>query len=728
MELIVPIKGWVREILEKRENNPKASNTKMPFIIATSTSKVVNTKAKYANVKDVKEKLGPIFKKNEPSDIYYGCILSNNINPNLNYSNNKTSIGYDLTGKLIVAEEYGRKVPTPIITSFDIDTGGRNNALKKGTLNIKCFSLKQFEMFEQFYCKFGMYILVEFGDNTFVEDNGVSINKKKYDTFIEEYSELIDYQTDINLYFKYLRAIELGKGAYDRFAGLVSTYQYSIDSDGTYNVSLQLIQTNQITLSVPNVYSNNNVDIGTPNNSGLLTFDQWFLQIKTDLNLDDVYVLNQSEWQSDFFNWGKINTNKLDESSSSEPYISLRLALDILNHNIKNGIVNPEMWKFNLPKYEINGKLEEIIPIKIHKNLISKNDSVLFPTSELIQFDILDNKIGILDKTVDGRINGKDILEKRTVKFAINRMESVDILPKDDYRLGNALNIFIKYRDVADLWLKTYNKIDYLEGILNLLNESGYGFYSLAYGPLRENQYSTIVDLNLFNEFKKPDNLYRFKSNTINSIVRDMQFTFTPSKRQASFTIYNQDIQHSNIINPSNELTDKSKEILLPSEFMEKNQLYMNMNADGYFSINQIQVNREIKNNGRKKSTSNNPASNTKTKEEIKSDLIKKLNNYSKLFKMPDGTYRVMVFANESLVLQKLAPTINKDNTSATPIDVTLVIDGLAGFNCGEYFSLDGVPETYNLLGVFRIKNVKQNITDENGWITTLECNWMINN
>ena len=87
-----------------------------------------------------------------------------------------------------------------------------------------------------------------------------------------------------------------------------------------------------------------------------------------------------------------------------------------------------------------------------------------------------------------------------------------------------------------------------------------------------------------------------------------------------------------------------------------------------------------------------------------------------------------MVFKNESLILQKMAPSLRKDNTSATPIKVTIVIDGMAGFNCGEYFSLDGVPETYNLLGAFRIINVKHNITNENGWLTTLECMWMIKN
>jgi len=71
---------------------------------------------------------------------------------------------------------------------------------------------------------------------------------------------------------------------------------------------------------------------------------------------------------------------------------------------------------------------------------------------------------------------------------------------------------------------------------------------------------------------------------------------------------------------------------------------------------------------------------------------------------------------------------VNRDNASATNIHVTLTIDGLAGFNCGEYFHIDGLPETYNLLGVFRITNVKHNITDDNGWTTTLDTVWMIKN
>lgn len=729
MELILPLKKWMIDALENRENDKMSNNKKMPFIIATSISKVVQSGATYTNAKTAEEKYKTVLNDTIHKNIYYGCVLSNNVDPKLSYSSNTTNIGYDLMGKLIVANEIGRKIPTPIITSFEIDTDGRSNALKSGILSVKCFSLKQYEMFEQFYCKLGMYILVEFGDNTFV-DSGVSINKTDYSEFVKEYKKLIDYNSNPDLYFKYLGDIQSANGAYDRFVGLVNNYQFSIAEDGTYNITIKLIQTNQISLSVPNVYVNNGVDIATPNNSGLNTFGEWFAQLKSDLRLDSNFELIETEWKNDFFNWGKVNLTKPDENASNEPYITLKLALNLLNHNMKNEYVNKDMFKFQLPKYEVAGKLEEIIPIRIHKNLLSKDDSILFPTSELIQFDVLDNRIGIVDKTIDGTINGKNVLENRDIRFEYEKGKFVNIKQKGDYRVGNALNIFIRYRDVAELWNKTINKIDYLNALLNKLNDLGYGFYYLVYGNIRENQYSSVVDLNLYSETQIPERNYRFKANTMNSIVRNLSFTFEPSKNQASYTIYNQDLQIYNSVKNATNPKEEAKELLLPAEFFEETRLYLNMNADGYYSINQIsfEYEKEAAEKASKNVSYKPTVSNTKPNDEIRKELYTKINNYSKIFKTGNKEYRTLVFSNESLILEKLASTINRDNSSVTPIDITLTIDGISGFSCGEYFYVDGVPEIYNILGSFRVVNVMHSITDENGWLTTLVCKWWINN
>jgi hypothetical protein len=60
-----------------------------------------------------------------------------------------------------------------------------------------------------------------------------------------------------------------------------------------------------------------------------------------------------------------------------------------------------------------------------------------------------------------------------------------------------------------------------------------------------------------------------------------------------------------------------------------------------------------------------------------------------------------------------------------TYLDISIEIDGMAGFSCGEYFQIEGIPEVYNKNGYFQITNVKQGI-DTNGWKTTIEAGYLL--
>ena len=98
-------------------------------------------------------------------------------------------MGYDFSGKPIKCEtESGRKISPVIIESLDIDTDGANNTLKTAKVTVRLFSLKQLEMFELFFAKPSMHILLEFGDNSMSSDlNNVMISKSKYSDFIEKF-------------------------------------------------------------------------------------------------------------------------------------------------------------------------------------------------------------------------------------------------------------------------------------------------------------------------------------------------------------------------------------------------------------------------------------------------------------------------------------------------------------------------------------------------------------
>jgi hypothetical protein len=53
------------------------------------------------------------------------------------------------------------------------------------------------------------------------------------------------------------------------------------------------------------------------------------------------------------------------------------------------------------------------------------------------------------------------------------------------------------------------------------------------------------------------------------------------------------------------------------------------------------------------------------------------------------------------------------------------MLNGISGFSSGEYFRLAGIPEIYNINGVFQITNVKHSI-DVNEWNTEVEAMWLI--
>ncbi len=84
MIYLAPLKKWVVDILEGRENNPKVSNTKMPFIIMTSGAKVIKGKPQPTKLETL-QNIEKIIQDKVQAE-YYGCIISNKINPNLNYS------------------------------------------------------------------------------------------------------------------------------------------------------------------------------------------------------------------------------------------------------------------------------------------------------------------------------------------------------------------------------------------------------------------------------------------------------------------------------------------------------------------------------------------------------------------------------------------------------------------------------------------------------------------
>jgi hypothetical protein len=743
MIYLAPLKKWVVDILEQRENNPKVSNTKMPFVIMTSGAKVIKSGAPAKTKQEAIDRTKEIIQKDTGVE-YKGCIISNQINPSVNYSLGQTLVGFDFTGKQITAVgEYGRKISMPIIESLDINTDGTNNTLLTATVNVRCFSLKQFEMFELFFCKAGMHVLIEYGDNSSAETlNQVMINKSDYEKFVGSFKSFTDPK--IQQFAKYLEACETSNGSYARVAGKLINYSYSIEQDGTYSVQLTVSQSNEYNLALPKAFITKYKAFDAPS-KGVPVWKQWKNKLVNDLpglNTDMIQDLNENDWKNHFFNWGKINEDEIDKTASTEPYLSLKFILEILANNTSNQGNNPDFISFKSDYFKIKDSNEKIIPITVHDNMISSDRDIIFPNENLPQFTF-DETTGQIKRKTNGTIDGSIGVGNNKLSLIPNKEISfIDPLGKNtilklveikdkggksltNLKIGNALNIFVSYKVIGEAWERNTKNIDFIVDILDRINKTSFGLFKLRIGSLYEGAQQTVIDTKLYPlNTEQPSNRkeYRFKPTTINSNVRDFKFNFELSDQVAAATIFNSSkfLANRKLVKEGNP--ENKDSINLSPELYQSIDYSAFSTADGYFSINEIEyqqlVNTKVKIN-------NDDKKNTKEGVDAEKDAKRKsYDNFQTKFKFKKGDIRTLIYEDYSFINTELG--LNTEDVRSrfelvTPIKVNLTIDGISGITCGETFRIDGIPEQYNRLGQFQITNTKHIVNTEQGWTTEIE-------
>ena len=805
---LAPLSPWIKDIMTQRESSPLMTSFKNPWVILTSPALVVHGKAEKDPEARKLELLNLIV--NPGNDSFKGCIIANNShNLNLTYATGDTPIGIDFTGKIITVKagtEKGRKVSTPIVESIEVDTDGANNTLKTAKINVKCFTLKQLEMFELFFMKPGMNVLVEWGDNSLMKQSlfsstavGSPQNQKRkynglkdgaivpietydspndalvpktgdYDNFCDKFSEY--YRSDTTAIGSYLGRVEKALGTYDLVAGKVTEYSFSINEDGTYSVSVDISQGNQVSLAIPHSPKKGNSSTPvTPDDKEYRNLDQIKQLILTDFNLDETtfnsklgtHPTEGGKWENDWYNFLKINKQQSDTIVSDTAYVSLRFILYILmNYSIPDKNIESKFFKFELPKYKTkNGKELSIIPVVSNRYIISSSDKVIFPTNELpalilppeptegVEPDDEENVIKINPEIKrDGIINGYNFHTSEKLLVPIDPMnQTIDVEGhKDHKRLGDALNIFIKYEEVVRAWKSTYTRIDFLEKILGILNENGYGLYALMYGNVHDSSGGTILDANLSSsdsQVKKQNekDIYRFKPTTIASNVKKFSFNFEMSNLVAGRQIFNS----SKVLEDAKKVAaEKGTEIVMPAGAYKSIDNSTMGNADGYYSINNVELKR-IQENFKKavaadKAGKPNPnppppkTSTTEAKDFTQISNSKSVNFYLDLKKAGANDSSLLIYKDADLIYDAVNDIVgdskgnpNTKKSTLSPIEVSITIDGFSGFSPGQYFKIDGIPEIYNQMGVFQITNIKHNI-DTNGWDTTIEAGFRIVN
>lgn len=779
-----PLTKWIQNELEFREAVPELSIFKMPFAVLTSAAVVSNNIA-------YDENLG--FKGTGPTS-YKGCIIGNIINSDLNYgkdivsnnTENRGIIGFDFDGKPIYTiGETNLRRPAPIIERIEINTDGENNALKEAQITIKCFSLKQLEMFELFYCRPGLNLLLEFGNNfeltgkqleqykevlkikkarnTETLDiisnrkgqsykdmtiNGILVQKKDYKTYIEKdylkYSLMTEDEDE-----EYIAKVIKSNGQYDAFAGKVTGFSYTVSEDGVYDVQLEISAGNTVSLAIPiaNVSNASKIGLKGPDGKKLSNEEITLKAMQTDFKLPQLSVPTDF-LKKHVFNFIKPNDTKKEQSVSEKRYISLHFIIEYLvNYITASSSLDKKVYNVNIKNIKQGGQDTPTILCASHKKIISSSEDVIFPGNlPVIRVGgkpktdslYLDDK-----KTIDATINGLSFNITKDISLDTIDYNAESVSKKKtsysnnaDFTFGNALNIFIDYDLVVEHWNKSTFRADFLASVLGTINDNSYNLFNLIAAPNTPNGGQLMIIDSYFRKLSDDvldsinnDKLYRFKPTTINSIVKAFNFEMDLGQLIAGQTVFQTTSAVEDILNKkAKDGADTAKKAL--EDNIKNNALYTNYkNGDGYYSADGIEVTL-IKNSLKKEESNQFTDPKEEDTEKKKTSTEKEPSDTEvideKVIKFKNGTKNsILIFNDAGTILKSMKITSQKDEGTLSDFNVTIVIDGMSGFSCGELFRVSGIPEIYNQTGAFQIMNVKHSI-EANGWDTTIEASWRI--
>jgi hypothetical protein len=149
--------------------------------------------------------------------------------------------------------------------------------------------------------------------------------------------------------------------------------------------------------------------------------------------------------------------------------------------------------------------------------------------------------------------------------------------------------------------------------------------------------------------------------------------------------------------------------------------------VDGLYSINQIQYDKLLPPTGSFSKYESNDDNSTPYDVDYTTSESDNLINF-KLNPNDKKSIQTLVVINTNYLYTKLINDksyFNTDTQVLTNISINFKLDGLSGFNIGETFTTDGVPEMRNKIGEFRINNIQHTMDNQNGWLTTIEADWV---
>lgn len=174
--------------------------------------------------------------------------------------------------------QYGFKPPMGI-EKLEVKTKGDNGSLKEATLSVKAYSPTQFNIIELLYLRLGYNVLVEFGHNFYVSGGVVYpmettlVDSGWFGIAGSPEERLPNAQKAI------VRLREKYNGNYDGFVGKVTNFDWSLNKDGVYNITIKIMSHGDLLSSLPVNKKTIVADDGEFGESLLETVGRWLTEI-----------------------------------------------------------------------------------------------------------------------------------------------------------------------------------------------------------------------------------------------------------------------------------------------------------------------------------------------------------------------------------------------------------------------------------------------------------------
>ena len=141
--------------------------------------------------------------------------------------------GFKETYKQGTDDQLGLR-PIPGIVGLSVDTGGKWQTTLEATVEIKCYDLDQLDIIQKLYMSLGVTVFLEWGHNPYIDNNG-SLQKNIRPINFFNFSKKRDL----------LKAVttkrEETNGNYDALVGTVMNFDWSANTDGSYNCSVSIL-------------------------------------------------------------------------------------------------------------------------------------------------------------------------------------------------------------------------------------------------------------------------------------------------------------------------------------------------------------------------------------------------------------------------------------------------------------------------------------------------------